>query len=302
MTSAHPTSMGRRHSHYEDMQHYRRQRRRYTYSDEESKPEVYGPNYHDNNWDTTTTAASTEQRSYVQSPLKRDELELYPENKVAVTAAGLSYFPSPMLFSPVSSFGHGPMKKTIEHFSRSETSRPIDVFSNGYARRFHPIRESSSEMTLCANDAVAHPMSASSSTSLVLSSPPSYATRPPAGIDNLLANLSEEPAGFGIKRFSPNNASPLHDYRSEHQHSPSDNVVSHDHLADDLTNMDENTGTSVLVESTSTERMLIRWIIAGQVPYNIVENEDFRKFCHALDPTFRIPSTQKLTDMVLRNI
>jgi hypothetical protein len=52
----------------------------------------------------------------------------------------------------------------------------------------------------------------------------------------------------------------------------------------------------------SKERMLLRWLVSEQIPYSVVENEDFRNFCHALDPTFQVPSAQDLMAMVLRNI
>lgn len=46
--------------------------------------------------------------------------------------------------------------------------------------------------------------------------------------------------------------------------------------------------------------LLIRWIICDQQAFQVVENEDFRKLILALDPRFKVPSRQTISDHILR--
>ncbi|CAG8525737.1 562_t:CDS:2 [Gigaspora rosea] len=46
--------------------------------------------------------------------------------------------------------------------------------------------------------------------------------------------------------------------------------------------------------------LLIHWIICDQQAFQVVENDDFRKLILALDPQFKVPTRQTISDHVLR--
>ncbi|RKP05030.1 hypothetical protein THASP1DRAFT_33143 [Thamnocephalis sphaerospora] len=50
------------------------------------------------------------------------------------------------------------------------------------------------------------------------------------------------------------------------------------------------------------ERQLIRWILADQHSYSVVDNGEFRNFCRALNPGFILPTAQELREKILRMI